>query len=212
MPARLQVRRLVLGPFETNCYIASDPDTRQALIIDPGEPSGLLPETIRRESLLVVGIVNTHGHGDHIAGNEFIKAEFGCPIMIHELDAPALTDSHANLSAYVGLDCIESPPADRLLYDGGTIEVGATSLSIIHTPGHSPGGICLLSEDILFSGDTLFAGSVGRTDFPGCSHEQLIGSISERLMSLPDDTRVYPGHGPETTIGDERRHNPWITQ
>jgi len=210
VPSGLSITRIVLGPFATNCYIVAD-ETQHALIIDPGEPSNLLVETVNRQGLLVVGVVNTHGHGDHIAGNALLKSKFGCPLMVHRLDASMLTDAHANLSAFIGPDCIESPPADRLLEEGDSVQVGAETFRIIHTPGHSPGGICLLNNGVIFSGDTLFAGSIGRTDFPGSSYEQLIHSIESRLLCLPDDTVVYPGHGPETTIGEERQNNPWLS-
>ncbi|MDI6827389.1 MAG: MBL fold metallo-hydrolase [Armatimonadota bacterium] len=210
MTERLQIRKFVLGLFETNCYLVSDELSKQAIIIDPAEESQQVLETIRKDCLSIIGIINTHSHGDHIGGNSSMKSEFDCPIMIHEADAPALTDAYKNLSAFIGLDNIVSPPADRLLKDGDEIEIGRSSFKIIHTPGHSPGGICLFSEGILFSGDTLFAGSIGRCDFPGCSFEQLMASIHERLLILDDSTIVYPGHGPATTIGKERANNPWI--
>lgn len=210
MTSPLNIKKVVLGPFATNCYIVSGRRCSHALIIDPAEPSNLLLETIRRENLTVVGIVNTHGHGDHIGGNGFLKSELGCPIMVSELDAPMLTDAHANLSAYLGVDCVESPPADCILRDGDTIRADSFSLKVIHTPGHSPGGICLYADGVLFSGDTLFAGSIGRTDFPGSSFDKLIESVRTRLIVLPDTTVVYPGHGPETTIGKERLTNPWL--
>ncbi|MCL6520517.1 MAG: MBL fold metallo-hydrolase [Armatimonadetes bacterium] len=210
MTERLQVKRFILGLFDTNCYLVSDQSSKQALIIDPAEENREVIATIEKDGLNVIGIVNTHSHGDHIGGNGSVKAKFGCPILIHEADAPALTDAYKNLSALVGLDNIVSPPADRLLKDGDEIFIGRYPLKVIHTPGHSPGGICLHTDDIIFTGDTLFAGSIGRCDFPGCSFEQLMASIHELLLLLNDDTKVYPGHGPETTIGNERAHNPWI--
>jgi len=208
----LLIRTFTLGPLDTNCYLAADPASGQSIIIDPAEPSPLLVETVRSEHFSIEGIVATHAHGDHIGGNDALKVEFGCPIMVHEREAAALTDSYLNLSTLAGIGCIESPPADRLLRDGDQIRLGDLSLRVIHTPGHSPGSLCLHVNGVLFSGDTLFAGGIGRTDFPGGSMEEILDSIRTRLMALPDDTIVYPGHGPETTIGDERRHNPFLQE
>lgn len=212
----LLVHRLVVSPFETNCYIAAcpprslgDESTRDALIIDPGDEAHLISDAVYGCDVSVIGIVNTHGHADHIGSNAALKGEFGCPIMIHEMDAPLLIDSQANLSASLGLGMV-SPPADRLLREGDEIAVGGLILRVIHTPGHTPGGICLFGEGVLFSGDTLFMDGVGRTDLPGGSQEQLMNSIEIKLLVLPEDTVVYPGHGPSTTIGREKLENPWF--
>jgi hydroxyacylglutathione hydrolase len=204
------IRRLIVSAFETNCWVVGDPTTREALIIDPGDFAENIIEAVRADGLNVRAIVDTHGHADHIGANGRLKTESGCPIMIHESDAPYLSDPNLNLSAMFGESEPLSPPADRLLRDGDEILVGGLVFRVIHTPGHTPGGICLLLGDVLFAGDTLFAGSIGRTDFPNGSHEQLIHSIRERLLSLPDDVVVYSGHGPETTIGIERASNPFL--
>ena len=213
----LLVHRLVVSPFETNCYIAAcpprslgDESTREAVIIDPGAEAHLISDAVYGCDVTVFGIVNTHGHADHIGSNAALKGEFECPIMIHEMDAPLLTDPQANLSASIGFGGIVSPPADRLLKEGDEIVVGGLILKVIHTPGHTPGGICLYGEGTLFSGDALFMDGIGRSDFPGGDHHLLIESIRTKLLTLPDETIVHPGHGPNTTIGREKRENPWL--
>ncbi len=209
MPAALYVRSLVVSPFEMNCYLAGDPVSRDVIVVDPGDDSDLICDLIGSEGLKILAVVNTHGHGDHIGANADLARRFGCPIMIHEADADFLTDPMKNLSAFLGFETV-SPAADRLLHDGDEIEVGAMTFRAIHTPGHTPGGICLYTPGHLFAGDTLFAGSVGRTDFPGGSMDQLVTAIHEKLFVLPDDTVVYPGHGPATTIGAEKASNPYL--
>lgn len=210
MAGEIGIRRLIVSPFETNCYVVFDTTSHDAFIIDPGDNPDAILQIVRDGSLTVCGIVNTHGHADHIAANGILHEKLGAPIIIHELDAPFLADPNMNLSTLLGNDGQLSPPADRLLRDGDDISVGSMVFKVIHTPGHTPGGICLLMDKILFSGDTLFLGSIGRTDFPGGSHGTLIESICSRLLVLPDDTVAYPGHGSETTIGDERRSNLWL--
>jgi hydroxyacylglutathione hydrolase len=208
--SNLLIRALVVSPFATNCYLVSDAATRDALVIDPGADAATIIQAAQEDDLIVRGIVNTHGHADHIAANRAVKDEFDCPIMIHELDAPYLTDADLNLSSYIGQSGPLSPTADRLLEEGDGVMVGELLFRVIHTPGHTPGGICLIVDDVLFSGDTLFAGSIGRTDFPGGSHRALIESIRAKLLVLPENTAVYPGHGPSTTIAIERSSNPWL--
>ena len=208
MPADLWFRSLVVGPCETNCYLLCA--EREILVIDPGGDSDEILGLIESEGLSVVMVVNTHGHGDHIGANAPLKERFGCPIVIHEADAAFLTDPGLNLSAYLGSDAVVGPPADRLLRERDEVRIGSMCLRVIHTPGHTPGGMCLYADGHLFSGDTLFAGSVGRTDFPGGSMEQLAGAIRDKLLVLPNGTVVYPGHGPTTTIGDEKAANPFI--
>ncbi len=202
------------GVVDTNCYVLACPETKKAAIIDPGAFS---PEEVRgilglleRDGLKAACIINTHGHIDHIAGNRAVKQATGAPILIHAEDAGRLEDGQLNGSFLFGRD-IQSPPADRLIRDGEEIDLGILRLKVLHTPGHTPGGICLLVEGTLFSGDTLFAGSVGRTDLPGGSEKTIISSIRNKLLVLPEDTSVRPGHGPRTTIGREESDNPFLS-
>jgi len=208
----LKIKALTVGPLYTNCYIISCERTGEAIIIDPGfeehEAHTVLNE-VERSGLNLVYVVNTHGHFDHIIGNRFLREEMNLPIMIHAGDAPLLTNPEMNLSLSLGLN-VTSPPADILLSDGDIIRVGMETLKVIYTPGHRCGSVSMLGDGFVFTGDTLFAGSVGRTDLPGSSDTDLIRSIRDRLMSLPDDTIIYPGHGPSSTIGRERRGNPFL--
>jgi glyoxylase-like metal-dependent hydrolase (beta-lactamase superfamily II) len=196
--------------LETNCYVVWDAESREALIIDPGGNPEIIMDCIRENDLMVKGIVDTHGHADHIAANRILRDQLNCPIIVHELDAGYLVDPRYNLSEFIGVYDPISPKADRLVKDGDEISIGQILFRVIHTPGHTPGGICLLYGSSLFAGDTLFAGSVGRSDFPGGSHSRLIQSIREKLLPLPDATIVYTGHGPDTTIGEERECNPFL--
>ncbi len=208
------IKRLTVGPLQANCYVLADDDGKAA-IIDPGGDPDEISSVIRRENLTPVILINTHGHVDHIAANRALKDRYEVPLAIHQEDAASLTDPALNLSD-LGLGRIDSPPCDRELRDGDEVIVGRLKLEVLATPGHSPGSICLLlsrpdEPDILFTGDTLFAGGVGRTDFPGGSMNQLMESIRNRLLSLPEDTIILPGHGPHSSIGEERNSNPFIT-
>jgi hydroxyacylglutathione hydrolase len=192
-----------------NSYLLWDPASREALLIDPAAPSNDLLNKIRELELKVKFIVCTHGHGDHIGGNEFFKQQLSAPLAIHSEDAEMLGDPTLNLSAFFNFP-ISSPAPDRLLTHGEVLHLGECPVRVIHTPGHTPGGICLLTENLLLTGDTLFMDSVGRTDFPNGDADLLENMIRARLMILPDDTLIYPGHGPQSTIGHERHHNPFV--
>jgi hydroxyacylglutathione hydrolase len=198
-----------VGPFMVNCYLVGCETTGDAMIIDPGDMGDMVLARARELNLQVKHIINTHGHADHIKDNGLIKDRTGAPIWIHPLDAPMLPVPNHNLSAFFGFS-ISSPPADKFLEDRQEFKLGALSFKIIHTPGHSPGGICLLNDKILFCGDTLFCESIGRTDLPGGDFDTLEQSIRNRIYTLDDDVTVYPGHGPTTTIGFEKHSNPFV--
>jgi len=204
----MKIIKLEVGQLGANCYVVYCRNTLQGAVIDPGGNGQEIITMLNRIGIKLACIINTHGHADHIAANDEIKAATGAPVLIHGADANMLTSAQANLSSYIGSSLI-CQPADRLLTDGEKIMVGEIEFQVIHTPGHTLGGICLHANDVLFSGDTLFEQSIGRTDFPGGSHGQLINSIKNKLLVLADDIAVLPGHGGATTIGDER-HNPFI--
>lgn len=201
------------GLVDTNCYLLACPDSRKAMIIDPGAFNGgeikAILGLISQHDLKLQYILNTHGHIDHTAGNEQIKKATEAELLIHSSDAGMIESGTMNGSFMFGKEVV-SPPADRKLEDGEQIELGRLTIKVLHTPGHTPGCICLYVEGTLFSGDTLFAGSVGRTDLPGGDEKALIRSIKEKLLNLPDETVVRPGHGPRTTIGAEREENPFL--
>ena len=205
----MKIIQIEVGNLGTNCYLVYCEDTRETAIIDPGNNGDTILRKIQQEKLNPVCIINTHGHADHIGANAQVKAATGVPVYIHTADAGMLTSAPKNLSGFVGTG-FTCPPADRTLSDGDVLSVGRFTLEVLHTPGHTPGGICLRTSGAVFSGDTLFAESIGRTDFPGGSYSQLLASIKDKLMTLSDDTKVFPGHGPETTIGWERKMNPFI--
>jgi hydroxyacylglutathione hydrolase len=207
----MEIKRYVLGELATNCYLVICRDSKEAVVIDPGGDPAPVLDDLQREGLKLCYIINTHGHMDHIEGNQSLQAAVRAPIIIHRDDAAMLTSPAQNLSLFVGNEFV-SPPPGRLLADGDVISWGKESLQVLHTPGHTPGSISLAGAGVVFSGDTLFAGSVGRTDFPGGSMTRLLVGIREKLVGMPPETRVLPGHGPETTIGVEKNNNPFLRQ
>ncbi|MBU0477626.1 MBL fold metallo-hydrolase [bacterium] len=206
------IKKLVVGFLETNCYIIGCERTKKAFIVDPGAESSRIIEEVKKEHLNPEYIINTHGHGDHIGANENIKQEFeDLKILIHANDKDMLIDASKNLSADFAMNYV-SPSADLVLNGGEIIEVGDLELEILFTPGHTPGGISIFIRKgkTVFTGDALFCGSVGRTDFPSGSGIDLIKGIKEKLMVLDSDVVIYPGHGPDSTIGKERESNPFL--
>ncbi len=203
------LKRFVVGALETNCYVFADEDTKEAAVIDPGGRPAVIREYIKKTGLKLKFVINTHGHGDHIGANYFFAHKGKVDLLIHEDDADFLSEPELNLSSAFGIN-IKAPAATELLKDKGRIEIGKLYLEVLHTPGHTPGSICLRYDDIVFTGDTLFCEGVGRTDLPNSSEKAILESIKNKLMTLSDNCKVYPGHGPETTIGHERRHNPFL--
>ncbi len=203
------IKTLAVGPIQANCYILGCEETLEAAVIDPGDEADRILHALAESSLTAKLIINTHGHFDHVSANKRLKEVTGAPIFIHSLDAPMLNQLSSSAAAW-GLAADNSPRPDRELNDGDEVTFGNIILKVIHTPGHTPGGISLSTADIVFVGDTLFAGSIGRTDFPGGSFEALKESIRKKLFVIGDHVKVYAGHGPATTIGEERRSNPFV--
>jgi len=203
----LILRKLVVGELATNCYIVGSETTKEGLIIDPADEAGVILKAIGEMELKIKFIVLTHGHPDHFAALAELKKATGARVLVHRADAEILELPPV---VFFGATFTQTPPADRQLEDSDTIELGDLKLRVIHTPGHTPGGICLLANNVLFSGDTLFNNGIGRYDLPGGNLEKLMDSLHRKVLTLPDKTAVYPGHGPETTIGEEKRSNPYL--
>ncbi len=208
------IDHLVVGDYETNCYvIRKESGARQCLIIDVGMDPDAVISYLEKIKSLPEAVVFTHGHADHIAGLSAVREKYpDMKTVIHKKDAEMITDPEKNLSMLAGGE-FWTYPAEIQIFHQEEISFADVSFSVFRTPGHTPGGMCLYNstEKALFCGDTLFAGSIGRTDFPGGSHDQLINSIKEHILTLPDDTKVLPGHGPSTTIGQEKAVNPYLS-
>ncbi len=206
----LSIRSAALGDYQTNCYTVQSGE--HLWVIDAGYQPAPLVQLIEEAGIAPEAIVLTHAHSDHIAGiNEVLAKYPGTPIWIGSEEEDWLSDPNLNLSAFLGLS-VTAPAASRLLNEGDVLTLGETTWNVLHTPGHSPGSKTFVCNQapVAFVGDALFAGSIGRSDFPGCSHEQLLESIRTKLYTLPDETQVLCGHGPSTTIGQERNHNPFV--
>lgn len=200
----MRIDTLTVGQMQVNCYILSSKTTKNAILLDPGDEYSRIKAYLDKHKLKPKFILHTHGHIDHIQADN----EFALPVYVHSLDSELLRNPDKNLSSFLSVPFkvkLDLKPLEDL----AEIKLDDLVLQVIHTPGHTPGGICLKSAQVVFTGDTLFAGGIGRTDFPGASHEQLIKSIQDKLLVLPDETVIYPGHGPSSTIGEEKRSNPY---
>jgi len=200
------LKKFTVGPIAVNMYCVADPITKKACIIDPGGGVTVVKNLLREKGYTLEFIINTHGHGDHIAAN----GHFDVSVYIHRLDKDFLTDPEKNLSSFFIFKII-SPQATKILEDGEIVELGDLKLEIMHTPGHTPGSVSIKLNGVIFTGDALFKGSIGRTDFAYGDEEALLKAIREKLLVFSDDTIIYPGHGDSSTIGEERRSNPFLT-
>lgn len=207
----MKIKALVVGPIMENCYILHDEQTLEGIIVDPGDEATSILNVVDNLKLHIKYIVNTHGHADHIGANKELGLALKAKLAIHADDACMLTDPHLNLSenGYMGRPII-SQSADIILHEGDIISFGNCNLKVIHTPGHTPGGICLVGEGVVMSGDSLFAGSIGRTDFPTGSMTDLISNLKAKILTLDENLTVFPGHGGATTIAYEKQINPYL--
>jgi glyoxylase-like metal-dependent hydrolase (beta-lactamase superfamily II) len=208
---RPEILCLTNGLFAENCYIVADRDAGQAVLVDPGEEADLFLARLRSENLALSAIWLTHAHLDHVAGIGLVKERLDVPVWLHPADRSLYDRAPDQARMFLGADLAPLPPPDREIIPGDPLRVGACAFDVRFVPGHSPGSVAFVAEGVAIAGDVLFAGSVGRVDLPGGDGATLVRSIREQLLTLPDDTVVYPGHGPETTIGRERAANPFLT-
>jgi len=210
MSEGIRIQCYTLGPFAENSYLLTGASGRECALVDPGFDSDALLELLDDQDLELQWIINTHGHVDHVAGNRLFKDRTGARLIIHREDQGLLEQARSHAERF-GLRAEDSPPPDAYFEEGVPFAFDGLEFQVIHTPGHSPGSVCLHWNGGLLVGDTLFRGSVGRSDLPGGSHEVLIASIRRKLFELPGETVCYPGHGPETTLAEERRGNPFVS-
>ncbi len=206
----MKIIQIPNGQFVENCYLVVDEQARECAVVDPGEEAGLILHKLAATGATPVAIWLTHAHIDHVLGVPRVARETGAPVWLHPADRP-LYDAVPEQAAWFGLEAPALPPPDRTFAHGDTVRVGELAFQVRHTPGHSPGSVSLVGPGVVLGGDVLFAGSIGRTDLPGGDFDTLIASIERELLSLPEATIVYTGHGPETTVGRERRSNPFLT-
>lgn len=210
MSSDIRVETITVGPLAVNCYLAGDRQGQDALLVDPGaEPERIL-RTIREGGWQVQQVLLTHAHFDHVLGLDAVREALGTPVLLPEGEEEMLKRVPEAVRAWLGTEVPTPADPDRLLREGEELSVGGETFRVLATPGHSPGSITLAGEELAFVGDAVFAGSIGRTDLPGGDYEQLMESIREQILTLPDGTRLYPGHGPVTTVGRERRENPFL--
>ena len=205
----MKILAMEVGYIATNCYIVINEETHHGVIVDPGGDAGRIMEAVNKEGVTVDAIFLTHGHGDHIMALGEVKERTGAPVYISKEDEPMLSDPNRSLAAFIGGRYVPAK-ADKYFADGGEVEAAGMKFKVLATPGHTPGGVCLMTGDVVFCGDTVFAESIGRTDFPGGSYKQLLASIKSKILPLADDVKLLPGHGPATTVGWERRRNPFL--
>jgi len=209
MKSPLSITSLELGPLQTNCYIVAHDPSKKTVVVDPADDGERIARILGDREWVLERILLTHGHFDHIGGVNDLRMRTGAEVWIHAEDAEMLENAEKNFSSYLGFPCTSQKP-DGFLEEDKVITLGPAEIRVLHTPGHSKGSVSFLGDGFVVVGDTLFQGGVGRSDFPGCSAELLLSSIDHKLMILPDETVVYPGHGPSTTIGRERKENPFL--
>ncbi len=202
------LEKLIVGPIETNCYVIGCKKTLEGIVIDPGADGEKILRVIKRNKLKIKYIVNTHAHIDHIGANKYLKDALGSEICMHEKDIKFLENPSLNLSVLIERE-ISFPYPDIILTASSQINIGDLQISVLHTPGHTPGSISLVMNECVFTGDTLFSGSIGRTDFPLANYSQLMRSIN-KILALPENSHIYPGHGPSSQVGIEKRENPYL--
>lgn len=205
----MKIYTMALGELQTNCYIIVNEQTKQAVLVDPGAEAKRITDFLNSNELKLEAILLTHGHADHIGALDKVRAQTGAPVYIHEADAPMLSNAAANLSSFIGADRTYKP-AEHFVQDGDFLNLAGMQIYVMHTPGHTKGGCCYALDKDVIVGDTIFCESIGRTDLPGGSYKQLLTGIKEKILTLPDDTKLYPGHGPATDVAWERKMNPFL--